>query len=77
MIELGACAKCKERTFVVRGESHLSLVLDSDGEVVERAASDGFDGDVECVSCGETHKKLGDLSKEDAAFIEGELFAEG
>ncbi len=52
-------------------------MLDSDGEMVERTASDGLDGDVECVSCGETHKKLGDLSKEDAAFIEGELFAEG
>ena len=76
MIELGACAGCQNDTFVLRGETSYSLTLDASGEVLDRSASDAFDGDVECLSCGETHKKLDDLSKEDSSFVENQLFGE-
>ncbi len=76
MTKLGQCAGCQNDTFVLRGETAYSLTLDASGEVLDRSASDAFDGDIECVSCGEAHKKLDDLSREDLSFIENELFGE-
>lgn len=76
MFELDRCATCKNDTFVVRGETTYSLTLDAAGKVLDRSASDAFDGDIECLSCGEIHKKLDTLSKEDSSFVENELFGE-
>lgn len=74
MIQLGQCAGCQHDTFVLRGETAYSLTLDASGELLDRSASDAFDGGIECASCGTICEDVHLLPKDLVSSLEDELF---
>lgn len=76
MKDLGICADCGGRQFLVRANREDWLMVSGKGEVLDGGGTDGVDNEVRCADCDAFHTTIAQLGWEWENFVWKKIYGE-
>lgn len=76
MKDLGICADCGGKRFLIRAHTEDYLIVGPGEEIFDRGGEDGIDNEVRCSECDAFHTTVAQLGREWEGFLWDQFFGE-